>query len=55
MADFDAEDWENEVEHIDPHRQNVDLSPDEEQLLGPWTVVALMLNRTIGRLAEAES
>jgi hypothetical protein len=48
MADFDDEDWGNEVENIDPHRQNVDLSPDAEQLLGPWTVIALMLNRTIG-------
>ena len=48
MADFDDEDWGNEVENIDPHRQNVELSPDSEQLLGPWTVIALMLNRTIG-------
>lgn len=48
MANFDDEDWGNEVENIDPHRQNVDLSPDAEQLLGPWTVIALMLNRTIG-------
>ncbi|KAH6680931.1 amino acid permease-domain-containing protein [Halenospora varia] len=48
MADFDDEDWENEVNNIDSHHQNVDRAPDAEQLLGPWTVIALMLNRTIG-------
>ncbi|KAH8707070.1 amino acid permease-domain-containing protein [Phaeosphaeriaceae sp. PMI808] len=48
MADFDAEDWNEEIEHIDSHHQNVDVAPDDEQLLGPWTLVALMLNRTIG-------
>jgi hypothetical protein len=50
MADFDDEDWENEVENIDFHHQNIDRAPDAEQLLGPWTVIALMLNRTIGML-----
>lgn len=49
MADFDPEDWEEEIENVDYHHQNVERAPDPEQLLGPWTVIALMLNRTIGK------
>lgn len=48
-ADFDPEDWENEIENSDLHHQIVERAPDPEQLLGPWTIVALMLNRTIGK------
>jgi hypothetical protein len=48
MADFDEDDWNNEVEQVDPYYQRIDRAPDDDQLLGRWTVVALMLNRTIG-------
>jgi hypothetical protein len=55
MADFDAEDWENRVANIDPKYQNRDRAIAPEQLLGPWTIIALMLNRTIGVLLSIRS
>lgn len=48
MADFDEEDWNDEIENFDHHHQRIDEAPDADELLGPWTVVALMLNRTVG-------
>ncbi|KAE9371024.1 amino acid transporter [Stipitochalara longipes BDJ] len=48
MADFDEEDWIEEVGQVDSDYQRIDQAPDDAHLLGPWTVVALMLNRTIG-------
>jgi hypothetical protein len=50
MADFDDEDWDDEVAQGDSDHQRIDRAPDDAQKLRPWTVVALILNRTIGKL-----
>lgn len=36
------------AEHIDLNRQRLEYSPQEDKKIGRWTVVALILNRTIG-------
>jgi hypothetical protein len=48
MADFDREDWVIEVARGNQDHRRIDRSPDEAHKLKPWTVVALILNRTIG-------
>jgi hypothetical protein len=38
MADFDREDWIEEVDQADQDRdyRRIDRAPDDSQLLGPW-------------------
>ena len=52
MADFDAEDWDQAVEEVrhDENHQRIDQAPTINQRLGPFTVVCLILNRTIGKI-----
>lgn len=50
MADFDEDDFFEEMDHFDPGHQVIDQAPAVEEQLGPWTVMALMMNRTIGIL-----
>ena len=47
-ADFDEDDWNRAVEDIDEDHQRIDAAPTTNQRLGRFTVVALILNRTIG-------
>ena len=37
MADFDVEDWIEEVGQIDPDYQRINRALDDAQLLGSWT------------------
>jgi hypothetical protein len=48
MATFDLPEFEDHFRDLDEDHQRVDRAPDENQLLGPFTVVCLFLNRTIG-------
>ena len=52
MADFDAEDWNQAVEDVrgDENHQRIDEAPTTNQRLGRFTVVCLILNRTIGKV-----
>jgi hypothetical protein len=52
MADFDAEDWNQAVEDVrgDENHQRIDEAPTINQRLGRFTVVCLILNRTIGKV-----
>jgi hypothetical protein len=47
-ADFDEDDWNRAVEDLDEDHQRIDEAPTTSQRLGRFTVVALILNRTIG-------
>jgi hypothetical protein len=49
-ADFDEDDWNRAVEDLDEDHQRIDEAPTTNQRLGRFTVVALILNRTIGIL-----
>jgi hypothetical protein len=55
MADFDPEDWDDEVAQGDQDHQRIDRAPDDAHKLKPWTVVALILNRTIGKLRQGST
>lgn len=48
MATFDLPEFEDHFRDLDEDHQRVDRAPDENQLLGPFTVVCLFFNRTIG-------
>ncbi|KAG9233201.1 amino acid permease-domain-containing protein [Amylocarpus encephaloides] len=47
-ADFDEDDWNRAVEDLDEDHQRIDAAPTSSQQLGRFTVMALILNRTIG-------
>jgi hypothetical protein len=53
-ADFDEDDWNRAVEDLDEDHQRIDEAPTTNQRLGRFTVVALILNRTIGKIAIAK-
>ena len=48
MATFDQVEFEDILKDLDEDHQRVDRAPTQSQLLGPFTVVCLFLNRTIG-------
>lgn len=48
MADFDQDDWDRAVEDLDEDHQRIDEAPSTQDRLGRFTVVFLILNRTIG-------
>lgn len=50
MATFDQVEFEEILKDLDEDHQRVDRAPPESQLLGPFTIVCLFLNRTIGAL-----
>ena len=50
MATFDQVEFEDILKDLDEDHQRVDRAPTESQLLGPFTVMCLFLNRTIGML-----
>jgi len=49
MADFDPADHARATGGLDENNQRTDQSPTARQRLGRFTVVCLILNRTIGR------
>lgn len=53
MADFDQEDYQNALNAPDQENQAVDKAPRLRQRLGPFTIVCLVLNRTIGKLSNS--
>jgi hypothetical protein len=48
MADFDSIDHARAADGLDEDHQRIDQSPTVRQRLGRFTVVSLILNRTIG-------
>lgn len=50
MATFDQVEFEDILKDLDEDHQRVDRAPVETQLLGPFTIMCLFLNRTIGML-----
>jgi hypothetical protein len=55
MADFDCDDWDGEIAQGYQEHQRIDRAPDDAHKLKPWTVVALILNRTIGKLRRGST
>jgi len=49
MAAFDLADYNQAIESLDTDHQRIDEAPTIRQRLGPFTVVCLVLNRTIGK------
>ena len=47
MAALD-EDYQDIVNKVDDDTQRVEVTPTSSQLLGSFTVICLILNRTIG-------
>lgn len=52
MATFDQAEFDEVLRDLDEHHQRVDRAPTQKQLLGPFTIVCLFLNRTIGVLRK---
>ncbi len=48
MASFDQADYDRAVDDLDESSQRIDVAPTAPQRLGRFTVVCLVLNRTIG-------
>lgn len=48
MACFDQADYDRAIDDLDESSQRIDVAPTVPQRLGPFTVVCLVLNRTIG-------
>ena len=48
MASFDQADYDRAVDDLDYDHQRIDVAPTAPQRLGRFTVVCLLLNRTIG-------
>ena len=48
MASFDQADYDRALEDLDENSQRIDVAPTAPQRLGRFTVVCLVLNRTIG-------
>jgi hypothetical protein len=55
MAAFDQVEFEDVLKDLDNDHQRIELAPTKSQLLGPFTVVCLFLNRTIGVLCHIAS
>jgi hypothetical protein len=49
MATFDLADYNKAIESLDTDHQRVDEAPSVRQRLGAFTVICLVLNRTIGK------
>ena len=48
MAAFDEADFQRAVDDLDEDHQRIDVAPSAPQRLGRFTIVCLVLNRTIG-------
>lgn len=48
MAAFDQEEFEEVLKDLDDEHQRIDRAPSTDELLGPFSVICLFLNRTIG-------
>lgn len=48
MAAFDDDEYEQALAVLNEENQRVDIGPTKAQRLGGFTVICLVLNRTIG-------
>jgi hypothetical protein len=53
MASNEERALDDALEALDQQHQILDQAPAESQLLGPFSIVCLFLNRTIGKLVFA--
>lgn len=51
MASYDDDEYEQALLTLNEENQRVDIGPTKAQRLGGFTIICLVLNRTIGEYA----